>query len=258
MATLTKKEIGKVWTKYKRERNEQLRNLLIEAYLPLVKYTAERISAKLPGSVEADDLASAGIFGLMDAIERYDLTREIKFETYCASRIRGAMLDELRSLDWVPRMIRNRSHKVDAASHRLRSNFGRNPTDLEVAGEMKCSVKEVEEVHQAQAISNMVSLNRKIGDSDGQKDIRRIEMLEDKRGVDPVRNMHRKELKDILMKGLSEKERLIIILYYYEELTMKEIGAALDLSESRVCQIHSSVIKRLKKRLDKVHDELAP
>jgi RNA polymerase sigma factor for flagellar operon FliA len=221
----------------------------MENYLHLVRYNAERIHVKLPDEVELDDLMSAGIFGLMDAIAAFDLERGVKFETYCAPRIRGAILDELRSMDWVPRLVRSRAHKLDTASKQLEVELGRSPTNDEIAKRLKVSMGEFEKMAKDASAVGLVSLSRKWFETDSNKDVREIDVLEDKRGADPVREIQRKDLKELMTKGLSRAERLIIILYYFEEMTMKEIGATLDLSESRVSQMHSSILARLRAQM---------
>ncbi len=247
--TPVKRDIKDVWIDYKKHKTEPLRNTLMEHYLHLVRYNAERIHVKLPDEVELDDLMSAGIFGLMDAINAFDLERGVKFETYCAPRIRGAILDELRSMDWVPRLVRSRAHKLDGAAKQLEVELGRSPTNEEVAKRLKVPMSEFEKMAKDASAVGLVSLSRKWFETDSNKDVREIDILEDKRGADPVREIHRKDLKELITKGLSRAERLIIILYYFEEMTMKEIGATLDLSESRVSQMHSSILARLKAQM---------
>src|SRR5580700_5458060 len=243
------KDVKQVWLDYKKSKSEKLRNMLMENYLHLVRYNAERIHVKLPDEVELDDLMSAGIFGLMDAINAFDLDRGVKFETYCAPRIRGAILDELRSMDWVPRLVRSRAHKLDNANKQLEVELGRTPTHDEVARHLKVSMGEFEKMAKDASAVGLVSLSRKWFETDSNKDVREIGVLEDKRGADPVREIQRKDLKELITKGLSRAERLIIILYYFEEMTMKEIGSTLDLSESRVSQMHSSILARLKAQM---------
>jgi RNA polymerase sigma factor for flagellar operon FliA len=243
------RDIKEVWIEYKKTRTEPLRNILMENYLHLVRYNAERIHVKLPDEVELDDLMSAGIFGLMDAIAAFDLERGVKFETYCAPRIRGAILDELRSMDWVPRLVRSRAHKLDTASKQLEVELGRAPTHDEIAKRLKVSMNEFEKMAKDASAVGLVSLSRKWFETDSNKDVREIDVLEDKRGADPVREIQRKDLKELMTKGLSRAERLIIVLYYFEEMTMKEIGATLDLSESRVSQMHSSILARLRAQM---------
>jgi RNA polymerase sigma factor for flagellar operon FliA len=244
-----KRDIKEVWIEYKVSRSEALRNILMENYLHLVRYNAERIHVKLPDEVELDDLMSAGIFGLMDAIAAFDLDRGVKFETYCAPRIRGAILDELRSMDWVPRLVRSRAHKLDSATKELEVEIGRTPTNEEIAKRLKVSMNEFEKMAKDASAVGLVSLSRKWFETDSNKDVREIDVLEDKRGADPVREIQRKDLKELMTRGLSRAERLIIILYYFEEMTMKEIGATLDLSESRVSQMHSSILARLRAQM---------
>jgi RNA polymerase sigma factor for flagellar operon FliA len=244
-----KRDIKDVWIDYKKHRTEPLRNILMEHYLHLVRYNAERIHVKLPDEVELDDLMSAGIFGLMDAIAAFDLDRGVKFETYCAPRIRGAILDELRSMDWVPRLVRSRAHKLESATKELEVEMGRTPTSDEIAKRLKVSMVEFEKMAKDASAVGLVSLSRKWFETDSNKDVREIDVLEDKRGADPVREIQRKDLKELMTRGLSRAERLIIILYYFEEMTMKEIGATLDLSESRVSQMHSSILARLRAQM---------
>jgi len=228
---------------------ELLRNVIMEHYLHLVRYNAERIHIKLPDEVELDDLMSSGIFGLMDAIEGFDLDRGVKFETFSAPRIRGAILDERRSRDWVPRLVRSRAHKIDNATKQLELELGRSPTDEELATRLNVSKPEFEKMSKDASAVGLVSLSRKWFETDSNKDVREIDVLEDKRGADPVREIHRKDLKELMTKGLSRAERLIIVLYYFEEMTMKEIGATLDLSESRVSQIDSAILARLRAQM---------
>lgn len=249
-ATLQKQDVSAMWKKYKRSGGGALRNLLMERYLPIVKYNADRIGAKLPDEVEGDDLVSAGIFGLMDAIEAFDLARGVKFETYCAPRIRGAILDELRSMDWVPRLVRSRANRLDRVCRSLQSILGRCPTETEIADYLNLPRGEYEKLMRDANAVMQVSLSRKHSDTDSNKEVCEIDVIEDKRGRNPVAEIHRKDLKELVTRGLTRAERLILILYYYEEMTMKEIGMTLDLSESRVSQMHSAILSRLKEQLD--------
>jgi len=249
-------EILEVWKIYKTDlSNKELRNRLVERYLPLVKYNGERIWARLPEGVELDDLISAGVFGLMDAIDAFDLSRGVKFETYCVPRIRGAMLDELRTMDWVPRLVRSKASKLNEANKTLEARHGRAPTEQELCEYMQLSRPELEKmITEANAVG-LISLNKKWYETDSYKDVREIDILEDKKGEDPTRRIQKNDLMRLVTKGLNRNERLIIILYYYEELTMKEIGATLDLSESRVSQMHSSIVQRLQLQLGKRRPE---
>jgi len=250
VAAKDKDEILEVWKAYKPDcTDKELRNRLMERYFPLVKYNGEKIWQRLPDGVELDDLISAGVFGLMDAIDSFDLSRGVKFETYCVPRIRGAMLDELRSMDWVPRLVRSKASKLAVATKKLEAKLGRQPTHAELAQHMEISVTELEKMISDANAVGLISLNKKWYETDSYKDIREIDILEDKKGEDPTRRIQKNDLMRLVTKGLNRNERLIIILYYYEELTMKEIGATLDLSESRVSQMHSSIVHRLQQEL---------
>jgi RNA polymerase sigma factor for flagellar operon FliA len=248
--------VEELWKDFKKTGDKELRNTLIEKYLPLVKYIAERLLAKLPQNIELDDLTSAGIFGLMDAIEGFDLSRGVKFETYCTTRIRGAILDELRSLDWVPRIVRNKANRVETTWKNLEMELGRTPTDLEMAERLDLSLSEYEELLREASAITIVSLTDKAKEDQGSKTLRKIDLLENKKQEDPEEELRRKEVTEFITRGLSRKERLIMLLYYYEDLTMREIGATLNLSESRVCQLHSRIIFRLKNQLKKYQTEL--
>ncbi len=250
-------EIAEVWQQYKKDPSQrELRNRLVERYLPLVKYNGERIWSRLPDGVELDDLISAGVFGLMDAIKAFDLSRGVKFETYCVPRIRGAMLDELRSMDWVPRLVRSKASKLNEAVRQLEAKLGRHPTEIELAQRMELSVSELEKMITDANAVGLVSLNKKWYETDSYKDVREIDILEDKKGEDPTRRIQKSDLMRLVTKGLNRNERLIIILYYYEEMTMKEIGSTLDLSESRVSQMHSAIVQRLQGQLGRRRPEV--
>jgi RNA polymerase sigma factor for flagellar operon FliA len=247
---LEKIDIAQVWDEYFQTRSESCRNLLMEHYLHLVKYAAERLWAKLPDKVELDDLIQAGIFGLKDALEAYDPERGVKFETYCSPRIRGSILDELRSMDWVPRLVRSRAHQLSRALQTLEAQLGRIPTDEELAEEMELDKTEFHRLQRDANAIGLISLNNKFNENEGEKDIREIDIIQDHKSKNPVTEAQKRDLKNLISKGLTRAERLIILLYYYEEMTMKEIGATLDLSESRVSQMHSSIVARLKAQMD--------
>jgi RNA polymerase sigma factor for flagellar operon FliA len=257
MKTARLENITEIWQGFFETHDEYYRNLLMEHYVPLVKYTADRIYAKLPDKVELDDLISAGIFGLMDAIDAFDPERGVKFETYCTPRVRGAILDELRNMDWVPRLVRARAHQLDRALSTLEAHLGRVPTEKEIAAELNLNMDDFHRLQKDASATGIVSLSNKFSDSDGEKDIREIDIIEDQRSKNPVIEAQKRDLKGLLTKGLTRAERLIIVLYYYEEMTMKEIGATLDLSESRVSQMHSSIIARLKAQMNSRRKEFA-
>ncbi|MBN1124204.1 MAG: FliA/WhiG family RNA polymerase sigma factor [Sedimentisphaerales bacterium] len=243
--------IQNAWNEFSRKKDKHNRNLLLHHYLPIVKYTAQRISANLPSTVELDDLVSTGILGLMDAIDKFDLDRGIMFETYCAQRIRGAILDGLRKTDWIPRLVRDRARKLNRAMQKLQAYLGRIPTDQELARELKL---DPEEFHRFQRDANaisLVSLQDNLGQSDREDEFQEFQILENQKSRDPFYEVQKRDLKEFATRGFSREEKLIITLYYFEEMTMKEIGRTLGISESRVCQIHSSIISRLKGHLEK-------
>jgi len=255
----TEAEIGidQIWAEFHKSHDEHHRNLLMEHYRDLVRYSAERLHTKLPDKVDVEDLISAGIFGLMDAIDAYDPARGVKFETYCAPRIKGSILDELRSMDWVPRLVRARAHQLSRATQALELNLGRKPLAEEIATELNVDMHEFTRLQRDAKAVGLVSLNTKCGDGDSEKDVCEIDIICDKKSKDPLIEAQKRDLKNLLTKGLSRAERLIIVLYYYEEMTMKEIGATLDLSESRVSQMHSSIVARLKAQMNARKKEFA-
>ena len=246
---LVSMEITDVWVLYQDQPSDLIRNHLIEKYLPLVRYTAERMHTRLPSEVDVEDLMSSGLFGLMDAIDAFDLDRGVKFETYCTQRVRGAIFDELRAMDWVPRLVRSRTAKVEKARRSLEMESGQKATENEICKRLDVDKNEFGKLSRDSKPVGVVSLNRKWFETDSSKDVREIDVVKDTRQENPVTQLQRDDLKLLLTKGLSRAERLIIILYYYEEMTMKEIGVTLDLSESRVSQMHSSILARLKAQM---------
>ncbi len=247
-----------VWTQYKTEPTEEIRNFLMEKFLPLVRYNADRIYARLPDEVDIEDLMSAGLFGLMDAIDAFDLTRQVKFETFSAARIRGAILDELRAMDWVPRLVRHRTSKVDHARQQIEMRTGTPATEDQVSKFLDLDSEQFDKYLRDSHSVSTISLTRRCFGSDGAKEVREIDVIRDTTQTNPLSEVQRKDLKHLLTKGLSRAERLIVILYYYEAMTMKEIGATLDLSESRVSQMHSSILARLKAQMQHRMRELEP
>jgi RNA polymerase sigma factor for flagellar operon FliA len=251
---LTEGDLEVIWRTFKRTRDENLRNTLIEHHMPLVRAIAERVLQTLPKSIDVDDLSSAGTFGLMDAINGFDLSRGIKFKTYCTTRIRGSILDELRSQDWVPRLVRLKAHRLDRAIRQLEGELGRAPNQAEIAATLGVTLEELQ-AHEAEANAKTIfSLSEKWDDGDEEKEMEKVEILADRKSVDPVDTIQQRDALETITGSLTKKERLIILMYYYEGLTMREIGEIMELTESRVCQIHSNVMARLKAQLDRTHN----
>lgn len=234
---LDDKEISLLWEQYSKKKDREVRDKLIEHYLPMVNLIAGRLAISLPAHIERDDLISSGFFGLLDAVDRYDVSRGNKFETYAGTRIRGSMLDYLRSKDWIPISLRARIKEYEKAVARLESTLGRVPTDEETAGELGITVQDLHRIEMEINVSTVVPL----------EDYLRQET--EYSTSDPTAGIEKQELKKSLAKAidkLSEKERIVISLYYFEELTLREIGMILHLTEARICQIHSKAVMRLR------------
>jgi RNA polymerase sigma factor for flagellar operon FliA len=245
--------IEEIWQRYRQSRDKALRDRLILNYAPLVKYVAGRISTSLPAHVDEGDLVSYGLLGLIGAIERYDPAREIKFETYAISRIKGSIIDELRSLDWVPRSVRSRAREIERAMLELENRLKRAPTDEEVATEIGITVDEFQDSLTAISRSSVAALDELWQINTGGGDtVSLIDTIEDPHADDPSKAMSQTEVREALadaIQRLPEREKLVITLYYYEELTLREIGEVLSVTESRVSQLHTKAILRLKVRL---------
>jgi len=242
-----------IWAHYRSARKaknaqqvEYIRNVLMERHYPLVRYIAERLLQTLPKSIELDDLVSAGLFGLMDAIRGFEPERGIKFKTYCTTRIRGSILDQLRSQDWVPRLVRLKASKIDRALQRLIGQFGREPTHAELAAELELEHGELSLEIASASAKSMYSLSDKWEDRDEDGSMEKVDVLEDRKSVDPIGELNREDMMTFICRSLTGKERFIIEQYYQVGHTMREIGEMLSLTESRVCQIHSNVMLRLK------------
>lgn len=237
--------LKQVWKEFKRTKNPDLRETLVKAYAPLVARTARKVAANVPNHVDRYDLESAGMIGLVESIERFNLGAGARFETFCSARIHGAMMDELRGQDWLPRMLRIRIHKIDRTARTFELKTGREATNGELASALGVSCEKIKQALTYKR-ATFFSLDRyRSNDSgDGVNDMK---SLQDSRESDPAQSVLKDELRDMIGRKLTETEKLIVMLYYYEQLTMKEIGGALDMSESRVCQIHSKIIADLKK-----------
>ena len=248
-------ETQELWLEYRRTGDQQLRDRLILTYAPLVKYVAGRLGSGLPAHVDEGDLVSYGLLGLIGAIERYDPARDVKFETYAMARIKGQIIDELRSMDWVPRSVRARARQIERAIGELESRLGRAPTDEEISKKLGISEDELEESLGEISRSSIAALDELwtvSGSGGGGDQVALIDTIEDESAPDPQSSLSVTEQKEALAEAIAllpEREKLVVTLYYYEELTLREIGEVLSVTESRVSQLHTKAVLRLKAHL---------
>jgi RNA polymerase sigma factor for flagellar operon FliA len=246
-------ETQSLWLEYRRSGDQAIRDRLILTYAPLVKYVAGRLGSGLPAHVDEGDLVSYGLLGLMGAIERYEPDRDVKFETYAIARIKGAIIDELRAMDWVPRSVRSRAREIERAIAELEAKLGRAPNDEEIAKKVGITTEELEESLAEIARSSIAALDElwTVSGSGGDQ-IALIDTIEDTDAPDPQSTLSQTEMKEAIADAIArlpEREKLVVTLYYYEELTLREIGEVLGVTESRVSQLHTKAILRLKARL---------
>jgi RNA polymerase sigma factor for flagellar operon FliA len=246
-------DVNSLWRKYRANRDQQLRDRLILTYAPLVKFVAGRLGSGLPAHVDEGDLVSYGLLGLIGAIERYDPDRDVKFETYAIARIKGSIIDELRAMDWVPRSVRARARDIERAIGELEAQSGRAPTEEEIAAKLGVSQDELGENLLEISRSSIAALDElwTISSSGGDQ-VALIDTIEDTQGPEPQTALAQTEMREALGEAISrlpEREKLVVTLYYYEELTLREIGEVLGVTESRVSQLHTKAILRLKARL---------
>jgi len=245
-------DVSALWARYKDNGDPSARDELILNFSPLVKYVAGRLASSLPQTVDTADLISYGIFGLIDAIEKYDLSRAIKFETYAIARIKGAIIDELRAMDWVPRSVRSRAREIENAYIALENELKRVPSDQEVADRIGVSLKDFQDILTKLSYTSVVSFEELWVGGDREDGQSAIGTIRDETADDPVAVFESVEIKDILAQAierLPEREKTVIALYYYEGLTLKEIGQVLGVTESRVSQLHTKAVLRLRAKL---------
>jgi len=246
-------ELKDLWRRYKRDGDDRARERLVVAYSPLVKYVSGRMASGLPAHVEEADLISYGLGGLISAIERFELEREIKFETYAITRIKGAIIDELRSLDWVPRSVRARARAIERANTKLEHKLQRAPTDEEMADELEMSVSDFQDALLQISNSTVAALDElwTVSDASGDQ-VSLLDTLQDPGAPDPAHVIDATDLKDRIADAIArlpEREKLVVALYYYENLTLREIGEVLGVTESRVSQLHTKAVLRLRGRM---------
>lgn len=245
-------EEDKLWAEYKKNHSPALRDKLIRKYMPLVKYVAGKVSVGLPASMEFDDLVGFGQFGLLDAINKYDLDKQVKFKTYAVTRIRGAIFDEMRQLDWVPRSVRQKSKEIEDAISELESRLGRAASDSEIAKQMNLSEDEYHQTIMKISGTSVLSLNDLWYSDDDSDHLSIGDSIESPQSLNPDVQVEREEIRRVIIQAINElpeKEKLVIILYYHEDLTFKEIGQVLEVSESRISQLHTKASLRLRAKL---------
>ncbi len=245
-----------LWEHFKETADPATRERLILHYAPLVKYVAGRVGVGLPPNIEQADLVSYGIFGLIDAIEKFDIHRAIKFETYAISRIRGAIIDELRAIDWIPRSVRYKAREVERAYATLEAELHRTPTEAEVAEHLGIGLDDLHQIFSQVSYVNVVALDEllSVGGEKGDK-LSLVDTLEDTKAEDPVTAFEAEETKFLLARAINqlpEREKIVVTLYYYEGLTLAEIGRVLGVTESRICQMHTKAVLQLRAKLAEV------
>ena len=238
----------RVWREYCKNRDINTRDKIINQYVPLVKYVAGKVSIGLPSSVSFNDLVSFGTFGLLDAIEKFDPDKHVKFKTYAVTRIRGAIFDELRAIDWIPRSVRQKSREIDEQVQYLELRYGRPPTDEEIARSLNMSQEEFGQTMLKLSSTSLLSLNDMLSISDDES-LPRIETVRSPLKYQPEAIVERQEIRQVIVDAINElpkKEKMILVFYYYEDLTLKEIGALLKVTESRISQLHTRAVLRLR------------
>ncbi len=254
-STLKEKSEEELWRLYKKSKDPRIRDFFIRQYAPLVKYVAGKVAIGMPNNVEFDDLVGFGVFGLFDAIEKFDPNKHVKFKTYAVTRIRGSIFDELRSIDWVPRSVRQKTREVEESIRKLEASLGRAATDREIAREMRVDIKEFQQIMLKISGTSVLSLNEVWYTGDENDKISIVESIESPSTFNPDTIVEKEEIKRVIVEAINElpeKEKKVLILYYYEDLTLKEIGEVLEVTESRISQLHTKAIIRLRSKLSNV------
>ena len=244
-----------LWKAYKKSKDPKIRDAFVRQYAPLVKYVAGKIAISMPHNVEFDDLVGFGVFGLFDAIKKFDPDKHVKFKTYAVTRIRGAIFDELRSIDWVPRSVRQKSREIEDTMRHLESSLGRAASDRELAGAMGVSVKEFEKTMLKISGTSILSLNDVWYTGEDNDKVSIADSIESPQSLNPETIVEKDEMKRVIAQAINElpeKEKKVLVLYYYEDLTLKEIGKVLEVTESRVSQLHTKAIMRLRAKLTNI------
>jgi RNA polymerase sigma factor for flagellar operon FliA len=249
---LANKTEEELWKRYRKTKDPAIRDHLIKKYAPLVKYVAGKVAVGMPHNVEFDDLVGYGVFGLFDAIDKFDPDKHVKFKTYAVTRIRGSIFDELRSIDWVPRSVRQKTREIEDTIVTVEAQLGRSATDKEIANAMHVSVEEFQETMMKISGTSIMSINDVWHGGDDADKISIVESIESPASLNPDVIVEKEEIKKVIIQAiqeLPEKEKKVLVLYYYEDLTLKEIGEVLSVTESRVSQLHTKAIMRLRTKL---------
>jgi RNA polymerase sigma factor for flagellar operon FliA len=252
---LAEKTEEELWRLYRKTKNPEIRDALVRQYAPLVKYVAGKVAVGMPHNVEFDDLVGYGVFGLFDAIEKFDPDKHVKFKTYAVTRIRGAIFDELRSIDWVPRSVRQKTREIEDTVRRLEASLGRAASDQEIANELGMTLKDFEKVMMRISSTSILSLNDVWYTGEDNDKVSIADSIESPQSLNPDTIVEKDEIKRVIIQSiqeLPEKEKKVLVLYYYEDLTLKEIGQILEVTESRISQLHTKAIVRLRAKLTNI------
>lgn len=252
---LEQKTEEELWVEYKKKRDPAIRDFFIKQYAPLVKYVAGKVAVGMPNNVEFDDLVGFGVFGLLDAIAKFDPDKNVKFKTYAVTRIRGSIFDELRSIDWVPRSVRQKTREIEDTIVRLESKLGRTASDSEIAGALGISDTEFQQTMYKISGTSIMSLNDVWYSGDDSERISIGDSIESPSSLNPDIIVEKDEIKRVIVESINElpeKEKMVLVLYYYEDLTLKEIGQVLNVTESRVSQLHTKANLRLRAKLTNI------
>jgi len=246
-----------LWVLYKKTKEPKIRDFLIKQYAPLVKYVAGKVAMGKPGNIEYDDLVGFGVFGLIDAIEKFDPEKNVKFKTYAVTRIRGSIYDELRAIDWVPRSVRQIAKEIELAINTIEARTGKVATDQEIAEQLNVDIREFYSSMTKISSTSLLSLSDTWYSGDDNDKISIMDTIESPNTLNPDVSVEREAVKDLIVKAINElpdKEKKVLVLYYYEDLTLKEIGEVLEVTESRVSQLHTKAIIRLKAKLAEIKE----
>jgi len=252
---LEEKTEEELWELYRKSQDPKIRDMFVKQYAPLVKYVAGKVAVGMPHNVDFDDLVGFGVFGLIDAINKFDPNKHVKFKTYAVTRIRGAIFDELRSIDWVPRSVRQKSREIEETIHHLEASLGRSATDQEIAKELGMNENEFQKTMMKISGTSILSLNDVWYTSDENDHISIVDSIESPRSLNPDNIVEKEEIKRVIVQAINElpeKEKKVLVLYYYEDLTLKEIGKVLEVTESRISQLHTKAILRLRSKLTNI------